>query len=509
MNLAHLLQRSARAYPERPAVAIGAQSVHTYNELAGRVERLANGLRSRYALEPGDRVALVMRNCPQYVEAAFAAWHGGFVTVPINAKLHAREFQYVLAHSGARVCFVTADLLDTIAALRGELPDLQALVCVDDSTYGHLLGDTGGEPTQRHPDDLAWLFYTSGTTGRPKGAMLTHRNLLAMTTSYFVDVDRISPGDAILHAAPMSHGSGAYMLPNVAAGAVQVIPASGHFDPPEIFELIRVWPGTSFFAAPTMVKRLIEMPGATEQDVRNLRTIVYGGGPMYVADCKQALQVLGPRLAQIYGQGECPMTITALAGHWHTQAAHPRYDARLASVGIPHSVVEVRVADDQDRALPTGETGEVLVRGDTVMRGYWRDEAATRAALRNGWLHTGDVGAFDADGFLTLKDRSKDLIISGGSNIYPREVEEVLLRHEAVVEASVVGAPHLEWGEEVVAFVVARPGTALQPETLDALCLAHIARFKRPKRYVFVESLPKNNYGKVLKTSLRAMLAAG
>lgn len=508
MNLSHLLQRSARAYPDLPAVALGTATVHTYAQLAARVQRLADGLRRRFSLEPGDRVALVMRNCPQYVEVAFAAWHGGFVTVPINAKLHAREFQYVIAHSGARACFVTADLFDTIAALRNDLPDLQALVCVDDVAYDALLGDAGSAPAERHPDDLAWLFYTSGTTGRPKGAMLTQRNLLAMTTSYFVDVDRISPGDAILHAAPMSHGSGAYMLPNVAAGAVQVIPASGHFDPPEIFELIRTWPGMSFFAAPTMVKRLVEMPGAVDQDVRNLRTIVYGGGPMYVADCKQALQVLGPRLAQIYGQGECPMTITALAGYWHTQTAHPRYDARLASVGIPHSVVEVRVADDQDRALPVGETGEVLVRGDTVMRGYWRDEAATQAALRNGWLHTGDVGALDAEGFLTLKDRSKDLIISGGSNIYPREVEEVLLRHEAVVEASVVGAPHAQWGEEVVAFIVARQGVGLQTDALDALCLAHIARFKRPKRYVFVESLPKNNYGKVLKTSLREMLAS-
>jgi long-chain acyl-CoA synthetase len=258
-----------------------------------------------------------------------------------------------------------------------------------------------------------------------------------------------------------------------------------------------------------MIKRLVEMPGAAETDVRNLRTIVYGGGPMYLADCKQALQVLGPRLAQIYGQGESPMTITALAGYWHTQTGHPRYDQRLASVGIAHSVVEVRVADENDRPLPAGETGEVLVRGETVMKGYWRDQAASQAALRNGWLHTGDVGALDHEGFLTLKDRSKDLIISGGSNIYPREVEEVLLRHEAVLEVSVVGAAHPEWGEEVVAFVVAKPGAEVQAGELDAVCLEHIARFKRPKRYLFVDALPKNNYGKVLKTALRERLRQG
>jgi len=509
MNLSHLLLRSARAYPDLPAVAVGADPLYTYAQLADRVQRLAHGLRRHFALEPGERIALVMRNCPQYVELAFAAWHGGFVTVPINAKLHAREFQYVISHSGARVCFVTADLLDAIGGLRDELPELQGLVCVDDPAYEALLGDAGGEPVHCEPDDLAWLFYTSGTTGRPKGAMLTHRNLLAMTTSYFVDVDRISPGDAILHAAPMSHGSGAYMLPNVAAGAVQVIPRSGHFDPPEIFDLIRAYPGMSFFAAPTMIKRLVEMPGASQTDVRNLRTIVYGGGPMYLADCKQALQILGPRLAQIYGQGESPMTISALARYWHTQIDHPRYDQRLASVGIAHSVVEVRVADENDRPLPTGETGEVLVRGETVMKGYWRDAAASQAALRNGWLHTGDIGALDQDGFLTLKDRSKDLIISGGSNIYPREVEEVLLRHDAVLEVSVVGATHPEWGEEVVAFVVAKPGAVVQAGELDAVCLAHIARFKRPKRYLFVDALPKNNYGKVLKTALRERLLHG
>ncbi|MCW5621317.1 MAG: AMP-binding protein [Burkholderiales bacterium] len=507
MNLVHLLLRSARAYPDLPAVALGTRPLLDYRQLAQRVARLSTGLRRRLALAPGDRVALAMRNCPQYVELVFAAWHAGLVIVPVNAKLHAREFEYILEHSGAHTCFVTADLEAVIAPLRTRLPALENLVCVDEPGYeGLLVQDGSAPPLDRAPDDLAWLFYTSGTTGRPKGAMLTHRNLLAMTTSYFVDVDRITPGDAIVHAAPMSHGSGAYMLPNVAAGAVQVIPTSAHFDPPEIYALIRAYPGTSFFAAPTMVKRLVETPEAADADVDNLRTIVYGGGPMYLADCKQALQVLGPRLAQIYGQGESPMTITALNRFWHTDTRHPRYDQRLASVGIAHSVVEVRVADDQDRALPAGETGEVLVRGETVMKGYWRDAAATEAALRNGWLHTGDVGALDEDGFLTLKDRSKDLIISGGSNIYPREIEEVLLRHDAVAEVSVVGAPHAEWGEEVVAFVVPRPGCEVDVAALDALCLEHIARFKRPRRYLPVDTLPKNNYGKVLKTVLRERL---
>jgi long-chain acyl-CoA synthetase len=265
--------------------------------------------------------------------------------------------------------------------------------------------------------------------------MLTHRNLLAATLSYFSDVDSIAPDDCVLHAAPMSHGSGMYMIPHVAAMATQVIPASGGFDPPEMFELMRTHRGMTCFAAPTMVKRLVEHPSAATTDVSGLKTIVYGGGPMYVADCLKALDVLGPRLVQIYGQGESPMTITALGRAHHVDRAHPRFLERLASVGLPYASVEVMVADEDDRPLSAGETGEVLVRGDTVMRGYWNRPDATAAALRGGWLHTGDVGALDADGFLTLKDRSKDLIISGGTNIYPREVEEVLLAHPSVAEA--------------------------------------------------------------------------
>ncbi|HZR03318.1 MAG TPA: AMP-binding protein, partial [Burkholderiales bacterium] len=478
----------------------------SYRELAERAACLAAALRARFKLAPGDRIALTLTNCPQYVELMFAAWHAGLIVVPVNAKLHPREFHYILEHSGARLCFVTIGLASTIAPLAA-LPGLDAIIDVESREYSELLRTEPLEIVHRSPDDIAWLFYTSGTTGRPKGAMLTHRNLLAMTTSYFIDVDTVAPGDAILHAAPMSHGSGAYILPNVAAGAAQVIPESGHFDPAEIFALIAAHRGVSFFAAPTMVKRLVESTSASHADTAHLKTIVYGGGPMYVQDCKHAMEVLGNRLAQIYGQGECPMTITALSKARHAQRSHPRYLERLGSVGTAHTVVEVRVADRDDRSLPAGETGEVLVRGDPVMRGYWQDAEASAHALRGGWLHTGDVGVLDQDGFLTLKDRSKDLIISGGANIYPREVEETLLLHPAVTEASVVGAPHAEWGEEVVAFVVRRPDAWLDEAALDALCLEYIARFKRPKRYVFVDALPKNNYGKVLKSVLREQLS--
>jgi long-chain acyl-CoA synthetase len=321
-------------------------------------------------------------------------------------------------------------------------------------------------------------------------------------------VDRVAPGDCIVHAAPMSHGSGLYNLPHVAMGALQVVPESGQFDPPEVFALIAHYPGAAMFAAPTMVKRLVEHPQAARAETGNLKTVVYGGGPMYVEDLKQAMARLGERFVQIYGQGESPMTITALSRAEHMNRDHPRYEARLASVGRAQTVVEVRVADREDRSLPPGELGEVLLRGDSVMLGYWDDPAASAETLRGGWLHSGDMGVMDEDGFLTLKDRSKDVIISGGANIYPREIEEILQRHPAVLECAVVGRPHAEWGEEVVAFIVVRPGEALETAALDALCLARIARFKRPRRYRLVEALPKNDAGKVLKTELRTWAAA-
>jgi long-chain acyl-CoA synthetase len=353
------------------------------------------------------------------------------------------------------------------------------------------------------PEAPAWLFYTSGTTGRPKGAVLSHRNLLAMTMCYFADVDQQSPWRAILHAAPMSHGSGLYGLPHVLQAGCHVIPESRGFDADEIYALIERWPGVVFFAAPTMIKRLLDHPADT--DTSNLKTIIYGGAPMYVEDCLAGLERFGPKLAQLYGQGETPMTITAMSARLHADKDHPRWHERLASVGLPQSLVEVRIADAEDRWLPVGEVGEVLVRGETIMNGYWRNPEASAETLRNGWLHTGDFGCFDEEGFLTLKDRSKDLIISGGTNIYPREVEEVLVKHEGVAEVSVIGRPDREWGESVVAYVVAAPGQPPNSEALDRFCIEHMARFKRPKFYRFVDALPKNNYGKVLKTELREL----
>lgn len=507
MNIAAYLVRAGRSAGARPAVYLGTSEVADFATLARDAAVLAGSLLQGLGLRRGDRVALVMKNTPDYVACLYACWHAGLVAIPVNAKLHAREIAFILDNSGASAVFVTKDLADAVSSALTVAQEAKPIVVEIGSAECRRL--RSGDPTalaEVEASAPAWIFYTSGTTGRPKGAVLTHRNLLAMASNYLAEVDHVGPNDAILHAAPMSHGSGLYIVPHVAALAAQIVPESGRFEPAEIFETTAKLTGVSFFAAPTMVHRLTLAAQAGDPDTHGLKTIVYGGGPMYVADTKAALAAFGPKLTQIYGQGESPMTITFLPKHLHVDDGRPGYEERLASVGFRQGVVDVRTVDSAGREVAPGEIGEVVVRGDSVMSGYWGNPQATEDTLKQGWLHTGDLGCFDAEGFLTLKDRSKDVIISGGTNVYPREVEEALLRHPDIAEASVIGRPHEDWGEEIVAFVVAREASQLSAADLDAVCNAWIARFKRPKQYFVLGELPKNNYGKVLKTALRTLL---
>ncbi len=506
MNPAVWVERHARLRPDAPALVEGERVHATWAAWAARVAAAAGGLRAGLGLRPGDRVAIVMRNRPEYLEALYAVWHAGCVAVPVNARLHRAELAYVLGHSGTAVVVTDAEHADDVVGLVDEVEPLRTAVVAPGPDWARLVAADPAPLADLASTDPAWLFYTSGTTGRPKGATLTARSLLMASLSYFADLDPVGPGDAWLHAAPLSHGSGLYGLPHVARGAVSVLPESGGLDGAEVAAALRTWPGLSMFAAPTMVKRLAADPAVRAAAPGHLKAIVYGGAPMYLADLEEALAVFGPRLAQIYGQGETPMTITALSRADHADTGHPRWRERMASVGLPRTDVEVRVAGEDDAPLPAGEPGEVLVRGDVVMAGYWQDPDATAEALRGGWLHTGDVGSFDDDGYLTLHDRSKDLVITGGMNVYPREVEEALLHHPAVRAVAVVGRPDPQWGEAVVAFVVPEPGASPAVEDLDRACLERIARYKRPKEYRFVEALPLNNYGKVLKRELRERL---
>lgn len=487
MNLFALLDQAASRHADRGAVFVGTRQLHTWAQVRDRALALAATLRAAH--EPGTRIAVASENRPEIVELMFATWAAECVIVPINYKLHALEMKQILDDSGAATVFASPK----IAA---GLTDV-ALEVLDSAEYtARLAAEPSAPPRDTDPDALAWLFYTSGTTGRSKGAMLSHRNLMAMTVSHLADFDDPDADCSLVHGAPMSHGSGLYIAPYVLRGARQVIPESAAFEPDEFLDLCEQHPGCSSFLAPTMVQRLV---ATGRPRPANLRTVVYGGGPMYVDSLKKAMAAFGPIFVQLYGQGEAPMTITGLRRADHLNAD----DATLGSVGYARSGVDVAVVDADGAPAAVDEIGEIVCRGDVVMSGYWRNPDATAATLRKGWLRTGDMGSFDARGYLTLRDRSKDVVISGGSNIYPREVEEVLITHPDVTEACVVGAPDEEWGEVVVAFIV---GTADAAE-LDAHLLERIARFKRPKRYHHVDELPKNSYGKVLKRALREQLA--
>ena len=489
LNLFALLDQAAARFGDRGALYLGERQRCTWAELRDRVLRLATSIGGLGAA--GARIAVASENCPEIVELMFAIWAAERVFVPINYKLHPREMEQIFDDAGVTQVFASAKIAEGLTALT----TVPIEVIGADGYESRFAAMPSAPPENTDPATLAWLFYTSGTTGRSKGAMLSHRNLIAMTVAHLADFDSPDENCSLIHGAPMSHGSGLYVAPYVLRGARQVVPASGAFEPDEFLDLSEFHPGCSAFLAPTMVQRLVQTGRARP---RNLKTVVYGGGPMYVDSLKKAMAAFGPIFVQLYGQGEAPMTITGLRRADHLDAD----DAILGSVGYARSGVDVAVLATDGSPAGVDQIGEIVCRGDVVMAGYWKNPDATASTLRDGWLHTGDMGSFDACGFLTLRDRSKDVVISGGSNIYPREVEEVLIGHPGVSEACVVGTPDQEWGEVVVAFIV---GSASADE-LDAYLLERIARFKRPKRYEFIDEIPKNSYGKVLKRELRERL---
>ncbi|MES2174987.1 MAG: AMP-binding protein [Pseudomonadota bacterium] len=500
MNIASILVNTAKTFGDRPAISVGDEYLGDYATMARRTARLAGGLIERMRLQPGDRVMLAMSNCPQYFEIMFAVWHAGLALVPVNAKLHPKEIAWIAQDSAAKACFCTADLIEPIIALASDMPTVTRYICVGDGEYERLL-DEPRPCSAADRDDVAWIFYTSGTTGRPKGAMLSHLNLQLMSWSYLCDFDQVTPQDAMLHLAPQSHASGLLALPHIAKASHQILPPSGGFDPGELVSLVRANENLTFFLAPTMLRRVVEHGGMANAPVANVRTVIGGAAPFSARDVRAALHTFGPRFTNGYGQGECPCTISMMPKHLYAEALT---DDALTSVGFARSGTEVAIIDRNGDALPAGETGEIAVRSDIVMRGYLNRPDATRETIVDGWLRTGDMGVMDGRGLLTLKDRSKDVIISGGSNIYPAEIETLLSGIPGVTDVAVVGRPDEEWGEAAVAFIVSDPTKGITPAILDAACLENLARYKRPKAYVFVSELPRNSTGKILKSDLRA-----
>jgi len=464
VNVSQLLTKSAKTFPENLALVHGPKSL-TYAQFNARVNRLANAL-CRLGIQQGDNVAILQYNYPEILESIFACFKVGCGAVPINFRLHPNEFAFIVDHSEAKAVILSPEFNEAIIGIRERIPNVRHLITLS-CAQGEILDYEELLPVESdqfrdadvQPDDLAWLFYTSGTTGMPKGAMLTHRNLIATTMNFYADIcPGFGPDDVVLHAAPLSHGSGIYALPNIGKAATNVILESKSFDPELIFKTIQEYRITNMFAAPTMIKLMVESPAVDKYDHSSLRALNYGGAPMLVEDLKQAMARLGPCLVQLFGQGESPMTITYLPHRDHLLDGSPDQMKRLSSAGFPRTDVEVKIFDGDDKELSPGETGEIVTRSDLVMKGYWRNPDATAVTMKNGWLHTGDMGYMDEKGYLFIMDRSKDMIISGGENIYSREIEEVLIQHEAVREVAVIGVPDPQWGEAIKAVVARLPG---------------------------------------------------
>jgi long-chain acyl-CoA synthetase len=496
-NIARLLDAPARRFGDEPAIVVGERVVRTWAGLAGGVAARAGGLQQGLGLSPGDRVAIASHNRADYLEWLFAIWHAGCVAVPISDRLHPREISDLCDDGHASVCLAGPELADPLESL---MPAYTTLVPLGGERAEAMSTFEPIDPVAREAIDDAWIFFTSGTTGRSKGAQLSHANLLAMTAAYLIDVDNVGVGDSLLHVAALSHASGLFALSFLGRGARQVLTESGGFDSDELLHLVATNERSTFFVPPTLLRRLAASAAVRPGHRHRIGRILVGAAPVLPSDLIDAVGAFGPTIWHGYGQGESPCTITAMSAA--DVAANITRPERLATVGTARFATRVRVVDEDDHPLPAGKIGEVVVDGPTVMHGYLGLPDQTREVLRNGWLHTGDLGRFDNDGFLTLVDRAKDVIISGGANIYPREVEDVIALDPAVAEVAVVGVPNAEWGESAIAVIVAAHGAIVDCDRLDARCLESIARHKRPRRYEIVDELPRNAYGKILKREL-------
>jgi len=510
MNLGRLLTQAASLYPERTALVWGDQS-WTWAALNGRVDALVAGLRS-LGMAPGDRVLVQARNGNQMVELPFACFKAGAVWVPVNYRLTPQEVAGLAKTAGVKAVIYQAAFADHVDAVTAALPDLDCVIAIDaprrgETGYEELI-DAQAWAAPFHADvdrdDPLWFFFTSGTTGRPKAAVLTHGQMAFVVTNHVADLmPGLSHRDVSLVVAPLSHGAGVHLLAQVSRGAVSILPTADRLDVDEVWRLVEDYGVTNMFTVPTIVKRLIEHPAVDAHDHASLRHVIYAGAPMYRADQVRALHKLGFVLVQYYGLGEVTGCITVLPAHMHSleDAGMP-----VGSCGFARTGMEVAIRDPDGKVLGPDEQGEICARGPAVFAGYYDNAEANAKVFKDGWFHTGDLGTMDAQGFVYITGRASDMYISGGSNVYPREAEEVLLSHPAVSEVAVLGVPDPTWGEAGVAVVVPVQGALVDAGTLVAHLDGRLSRYKWPRRFFFWESLPKSGYGKVPKHLIRDML---
>jgi acyl-CoA synthetase (AMP-forming)/AMP-acid ligase II len=510
MNLTHFLRQSAKRYPNEIALVWG-ERTWTWSQMGARVEAMAAALAAR-GVGKGDRVLVQARNSNQFLESMFVCFRLGAVWVPTNFRLTAEEVAYLAGASGA-----------TAMICGGEFPahartameqGIKFVVAIGTSNFGDnydaLVAAYEGRfvpVAEVDRDDSCWFFFTSGTTGRPKAAVLTHGQMGFVVTNHLCD---LMPGtthrDVSLAVAPLSHGAGIHALAQVARGAKTVLPSGDRFDPEEAWQLVEQWRVTNMFTVPTILKMLAEHPAAEKYDHSSLRYVIYAGAPMYREDQKRALAKLGKVLVQYFGLGEVTGNITVLPTDLHDPDDGP--ETKIGTCGFERTGMQVSIQDENGRELPPGETGEICVCGLAVFAGYYDNPEANAKAFRNGWFRTGDLGHLDEQGFLYITGRASDMYISGGSNVYPREIEEKMLTHPAIAEAAIVGVADKLWGEVGIAVCVLRPDAELNEPELLAWLAPKVARYKLPKRVFFWNELPRSGYGKITKKMIRAELEA-
>lgn len=498
MSIGYLLQNTARRLPDAPAVTQGSL-VCSWAELDGRADAIGHVLWEG-GLRKGDRVCLYLQNSPAFLESLFGALKAGLCVVPLNRKSTDAEILYHVGDSGSAALITDATGTTVIDLLNGTR---QAL----DESMQEFAGN-GPIDVDVAGTDNAWLFYTSGTTGRPKGATLTHANLSFVVASWLADMTPMSDEAVTMHAAPLSHGAGFHALAAVARGAHQVMLPTGQFEPSSVLDFMRRHKVTNSWMVPTQVIMLVDWLADREAKLPDLTHLVYGGAPFPLHELKRAVDCFGDRLVHLYAQGETPMTITYLSGRDHVRAIESEPEL-LASAGYARPGVDIAVVNAEGTALGADEVGEVVVRSPAVMSGYWNRPDATSETLSGGWLHTGDLGRINSRGYLFLVDRARDLIITGGSNVYPAEVESVLLDLPEIRAAAVVGIPDRVWGETVAAVLVPaqRQDVVLDLDLVREHCELHLAPYKRPRQFLIIDDLPRNAYGKVPKADLRGLFA--
>ena len=511
MNLSHFLTQAAQRDPDGIGFVWG-DDAWTWGEMEARVNAMACALRAEFRVQKGERVLVQSSNCLQMFESMFACFRVGAVWVPTNFRQTPDEVAYLAQASGAVGMICHASFPAHASTCRQASPAMRFVIAIGNADFGEdydaIVARHRGEIVRDEPverDDPCWFFFTSGTTGKPKAAVLTHGQMAFVVTNHLCDLmPGTGPGDASIVVAPLSHGAGVHQLVQVAHGVKTILPRSDRFDPNLIWSLVEKWRVTNLFTVPTIVKMLVEDPAVDRYDHSSLRYVIYAGAPMYREDQKRALEKLGPVLVQYFGLGEVTGNITVLPPALHTLEDGPH--ARIGTCGFARTGMQVEIQNGAGEPVPPGETGEICVIGPAVFAGYYNNPEANAKAFRNGWFRTGDLGHMDEQGFVYITVRASDMYISGGSNIYPREIEEKILQHPAISEVAVLGVPDPVWGEVGIAVCVPREGHSPAEAELRGWLEDKIARYKMPKRFVFWNEMPKSAYGKIAKKLIREEL---